>query len=74
MSDVISLDWIGAQIRKIQADQRTAETRDELMRSLLAEAIRILSARIGNFEALIEARFDRLEALIVGPAPTAKNT
>ncbi len=80
MSDTISLEWIGATLRAIQAEQRTLRSENELLRSTLnntlAEVLRLLSERIGNFEALaearidhlqhrIDARMDRLEALIV---------
>jgi hypothetical protein len=70
MSDTISLDWIGATLRSIQAEQRTLRTENELLRSTinttLGEVLRLLSERIGNFEALMEARVDRVERLLGG--------
>jgi hypothetical protein len=64
MSDVIDLNWIGAQLRAIQAEQRTLKSEGELFRTMLAEVLRLLSERIGNFEALMEARIERVEARI----------
>jgi hypothetical protein len=66
MSETISLEWIGAQLRTIQAEQRTIRTENELLRSALAEVVRVLSERIGNFEALTEARVDQLTNRVAG--------
>jgi len=60
MSETISLEWIGAQLRTIQAEQRTIRAENELLRSALGDMLRVLNDRIGNFEALAEARIDRL--------------
>jgi hypothetical protein len=66
MSDVISLDWIAARLRAIQAEQRTLRSENELLRTTImntmSEVLRLLSERIGNFEALMEARIERVEA------------
>jgi hypothetical protein len=63
MSDVIDLGWIGAQLRAIQAEQRTLRSENEILRTTilnsLGEVVRVLSDRIGNFEALSEARMDQ---------------
>ena len=75
MSDTISLDWIGAELRKIQAEQRSIRDENALIRSALSDAMTVLLKRIGNFEAYsdtrldelrkhVDARFDRLESLI----------
>ncbi len=75
MSDQVSLDFIGSTLRSIQADQRTLRMENELMRKELGrlasrdellEVLRVLADRIGNFEALMEARFDLLMARL-GP-------
>ena len=76
MSDAVSLEFIGATLRAIQAEQRTLRGENELIRKeigrLLAqlaqtatreellEVLRVLADRIGNFEALMQARFDQL--------------
>ncbi len=72
MSDPISLDFIGATLRSIQAEQRTLRMENELIRKEMArelarlatreellEVLRVLADRIGNFEALMETRFDQ---------------
>lgn len=80
MSETVSLDWIGATLRQIQAEQRTLRMENELLRKelvrtnaavtslvtreLLSEVLNVIIARIGNFEALMETRMDRLERLI----------
>jgi hypothetical protein len=65
MSETISLEWIGSQLRAIQAEQRTIRAENEIFRTTvlnaLSEVVRVLNDRIGNFEALSEARVDRLE-------------
>jgi hypothetical protein len=61
MSDVIDLAWIGTTLRTIQAEQRSTRNENQLIRSALSEAITVILQRIGNFEALIEMRMDRLE-------------
>jgi chromosome segregation ATPase len=66
MSDTISLEWIGARLRAIQAEQRTLLTQYELTRTMLSEVLRLLSERIGNFEALSEARIERVETRLDG--------
>lgn len=62
MSEVITLEWIGAEIRKIQAEQRNIHAENKLIREGMSEMINVLLARIGNFEALIEIRLDRIDA------------
>ena len=62
MSEVISLDWIGVQLRAIQAEQRTLRAENELLRNMMGDMLRVLNDRIGNFEALTEARIDQLGA------------
>jgi hypothetical protein len=68
MSDLISLDWIGGQLRSILAEQRTIRAENEIFRSTilnaLKEVVRVLNDRIGKFEAVMEARFDRLVSLL----------
>ena len=70
MSETISLDWIGARLRAIQAEQRTLRSENELIRTsltnTLGEVLRLLSERIGNFEALSEARVESVEARLGG--------
>jgi ribosome assembly protein YihI (activator of Der GTPase) len=66
MSDTISLEWIGARLRAIQAEQRTLLTQYELTRTMLSEVLRLLSERIGNFEALTEACTGRVESRLDG--------
>ncbi|MBV8614541.1 MAG: hypothetical protein JOY66_12340 [Acetobacteraceae bacterium] len=77
MSDPVSLDFIGHALRAIQAEQRTLRMENELIRKELArlasrdellEVLRVLADRIGNVEALMEARFDQLrEQIARGP-------
>jgi hypothetical protein len=49
----------------VVAAQRTPRSESELVRTTisntLSEVLRLLSERIGNFEALIEARIERVE-------------
>jgi hypothetical protein len=66
MSDVIDLNWIGATLRSVQAEQRSIRTENALIRSALSDSITVILQRIGNFEALVETRMDRFETLIVG--------
>jgi len=63
------LDFLGATLRAIQAEQRTPRMENELIRKEigrlasrdeLLEVPRVPAKRIGNFEALMEARFDQL--------------
>lgn len=83
MSDTIGLEFIGATLRAIQAEQRTLRTENELLRKEVArlaanlasreqllEVPRVLSDRIGNFEALMEARFDQLAVQLARSAGT----
>jgi hypothetical protein len=64
MSETVSLEWIGTQLRVIQAEQRTIRAENEILRSTILNAldavVRVLNDRIGNFEALTEARLDQL--------------
>ena len=73
MSDAVSLEFIGTTLRAIQAEQRTLRGENELIRrevgrvaglvatrDELLEVLRVVTDRIGNFEALMEARFDQL--------------
>jgi hypothetical protein len=75
MSDTITLDFLGKTLRQIQADQRTLRMENELLRKELgrfsggvatreelSEVPRVIVDRIANFEALMEVRFDRLDA------------
>lgn len=64
MSDVINLNWIGAQLRAIQAQQRTDRAENELIRSALGDVVRVLNDRIADFETNLEARIDRLEGVM----------
>ncbi len=71
MGEAVSLDFIGTTLRSIQAEQRTLRGENELIRKEIGriagvvasreglhEVLRVLADRIGNFEALMEARFD----------------
>ena len=85
MSEAVSLEFIGATLRAIQAEQRTLRADNELLRSELGrlagamaamatrdtvlDVMRLVMDRIGNFEALMEARFDQLAAQIGGATP-----
>ena len=77
MSDqLVSLEWIGATLRQIQADQRTLRGENELTRrelgrlassmsglvtkDQLADVVGLIADRIANFEALVETRIDIL--------------
>ena len=80
MSDTITLEFLGATLRAIQAEQRTLRMENELIRKEIArlasrdellEVLRVLADRIGNFEALMEARFDQLAAQLRGSARRA---
>jgi hypothetical protein len=73
----VSLEWIGATLRTIQAEQRSVRDENKLIRSALSEAITlmmariagsedVLLARIAHFEALVETRLDKLERMIDG--------
>jgi hypothetical protein len=75
MSDSVSLKLIGERLHAIQADQRTLRGENELIRKeigrlagtivtrdTLSEVLTVLLNRIGNFEALIEARMDEILA------------
>ena len=81
-SDTITLEFLGAALRAIQAEQRTLRMENELIRKEIArlasrdellEVLRVLADRIGNFEAGMEARFDQLAGQLARIAgPTAK--
>ncbi len=77
MSETISLEWIGATLRAIQAEQRTLRMENELIRKelgqlagamvtrdLLSEVLRIIVDRIGNFEAYVDTRLDQQRAYL----------
>ena len=73
MSETVSLEWIGAMLRELQAEQRSihAETRlirneSQLIHNALNEAITLLMQRIGNFEARGDVRLDQQRQEIVG--------
>jgi len=66
MSETISLDWIGTTLRTIQAEQRSTRDENALIRSALSEAITVLLARIGTFEAHIDTRMDVLGVRLDG--------
>ena len=65
MSETVDLTWIGTTLRAIQAEQRTIRAENEILRTTilnaLGEVVRVLNDRIGNFEALTEARIDALQ-------------
>jgi hypothetical protein len=60
VSETISLDWIGAQLRTIQAEQRTLRGENKQLRAQMSEVLSVVVDRIANFEALAEARLDQL--------------
>jgi len=64
MSDAVSLDWIGATLRAVQAEQRSIRDENRLIRSALNEAITVIIQRIGVFEALVDVRVDGVEKRI----------
>jgi hypothetical protein len=66
MSETINLDWIGATLRTIQAEQRSIRDENALIRSAFGELATVLLQRIGTFEALIETRMDVLNVRIDG--------
>jgi hypothetical protein len=76
MNDAVSLEFIGATLRAIEAEQRTLRGENELIRrevgrvatrdELLA-VLRMVTDRIGDSEALMEARFDQSLARLSNP-------
>jgi hypothetical protein len=83
MSETISLDLIGAILRTMQAEQRTSRAENELIRKEMgrmagliatrqevSDVLRVITDRIGNFEALVETRFDQLFMHLGAPRPT----
>ena len=69
MSDRVTLEFLGATLRAIQAEQRTQRMENDLIRKEigrlgsrdeLLEVLRVLADRVSNFEAVIEARLDQL--------------
>ena len=75
MGDTITLDFLGATLRSIQAEQRTLRMENELMRKDLGrigsqlatreellEVLRVLAERLGGFEAMMQTRLDQLGA------------
>ena len=83
MSDqrTVTLEFIGATLRSIQAEQRTLRMENGLIRETmsrelgrlatreeLVEVLRVLADRIGNFEALMETRFDQLGSQVAALA------
>lgn len=65
------LNLIGRQLLAIQGEQRTIRAENELIRheigklasrDELLQVLRVLSDRVANSEALIEGRFDALQA------------
>lgn len=61
MSETISLDWIGATLRAIQAEQRSIRDENTLIKSALNAAGIVLSQRIADFEAHVDSRLDQSE-------------
>jgi hypothetical protein len=57
----VSLEWIGAALRTMQAEQRSIRDENQLIRPALSEAVTVLLQRIGNFEAHIDTRMDMLD-------------
>jgi hypothetical protein len=81
VSETIGLDLIGAILRTMQAEQRTLRTENELIRKEMgrmmglmatrqevSDVLRVITDRIGNFEALMETRFDQLSRASVPAA------
>lgn len=79
MSDVIDLNWIGARLRAIQAEQRSLHGENELIRrelgrmagsivtrEMLSDVLTVVVERIANFEALLESRIELVESHISG--------
>lgn len=73
VSDAVTLEFLGTTLRAIQAEQRTQRMENDLIRKEigrlasrdeLLEVLRVLADRTGNFEALMEARFDQLDQRI----------
>ena len=48
----VSLEWIGATLRTIQAEQRSVRDENKLIRSALSEAITLMMARIAGSKRL----------------------
>jgi len=76
-AEPITLEFLGQTLRAIQAEQRTLRMENELIRKEIArlasreellEVLRVLADRIGNFEALMEARFDQLGGQVAAVA------
>ena len=70
MSEAVSLDPIGRTLLAIQAEMRTIRDENSLIRRELAtkasrdellDILRMLSDRIGSFEATMLARLDQTE-------------
>ena len=70
MSEAVSLDPIGRTLLAIQAEMRTIRDENSLIRRELAtkasrdellDMLRMLSDRIGSFEATVLARLDQTE-------------
>ena len=70
MSEAVSLDPIGRTLLAIQAEMRTIRDENSLIRRELAtkasrdellDMLRMLSDRIGSFEATMLARLDQTE-------------
>ena len=70
MSEAVSLDPIGRTLLAIQAEMRTIRDENSLIRRELAtkasrdellDVLRVLSDRIGSFEATMLARLDQTE-------------
>ena len=69
VSETVSLEWIGATLRAIQAEQRSIRLESGLLQSALTAAVTALLQRIGEFEAHMDTRFDEFEQRIMGAAP-----
>jgi hypothetical protein len=70
VSEAVSLDLIGRALLAIQAEMRTIRDENSLIRRELAtkasrdellDMLRMLSDRIGSFEATVLARLDQTE-------------
>jgi hypothetical protein len=59
LSETINLEWLGANVRQLQADLLCV--RMEI--SMIAKRLEIMTDRIANFEARMETRFDKIEML-----------
>lgn len=60
MSDQVSLDFIMATLRSVQAEQRSIRSESQIMKEAFSASFTVLMRRLGEFEARMDTRLDQI--------------